>query len=121
MIFFRKNVNEMIKFNNMWKNMKDCKKNKRNIKELNYYDIDLKEYMVIDVRSRREFKEIHLNSSINIPLSEVKSNIKKYVNDKNKKLLICCQSGIRSAKAVKILESMGYVQVYNLKGGIENI
>ena len=105
----------------MWKTIKKCKKDKRNIKEVNFTDINLKDFIIIDVRSKREFNETHLNSSINIPLSEIKRNIERYVKDKNKKLLICCQSGIRSARAVEILESIGYTQVYNLKGGIENI
>lgn len=111
----------MIKIEKMWKTIKKCKKNKRNIKEVNFSDINLNEYVIIDVRTRREFRETHLNGSINIPLTEVKRNIERYVKDKNKKLLICCQSGIRSARAVEMLESIGYTEVYNLKGGIENI
>ena len=101
--------------------MKDNKKNKRNIKEVEYSDINLNDYIIIDVRSRREFRETHIKGSINIPLPEVKRNIGTYVRDKKRKLLICCQSGIRSARAVEILENMGYIEAYNLKGGIENI
>lgn len=101
--------------------MKDNKKSKRNIREVEYSDINLNDYIIIDVRSRREFRETHIKGSINIPLPEVKRNIGTYVRDKKRKLLICCQSGIRSAKAVEILENMGYIEAYNLKGGIENI
>lgn len=121
MRFFRKKVNKMIKFTKMWKTLNMCKKNKRNIKEVNYNEINLKEYIIIDVRSKREFSEKHLNGAINIPLPEIKKNIEKYIKDRNKKLLICCQVGTRSAKAVEILESIGYINVYNLKGGLENI
>ena len=105
----------------MWKTLNMCKKNKRNIKEVKYNEIYLKEYIIIDVRSKREFSEKHLNGAINIPLPEIKKNIEKYIKDRNKKLLICCQVGTRSAKAVEILESIGYINVYNLKGGLENI
>jgi len=111
----------MINFQNMWKSIKECKNSKRNIKEVNYSDINLNEYIIIDVRGRREFRENNINSSINIPLSDIKKDIQRYVKNKNKKLLICCQSGVRSARAVEILENMGYVEVYNLKGGLENI
>lgn len=111
----------MINFENMWKNIKQCRKTKRNIKEVKYEEINLSQYIIIDVRSKREFKENHINASINIPLQEIKKNIEKYVKDKNRKLLICCRSGVRSAKAVEILEDIGYAEVYNLKGGIENI
>lgn len=111
----------MIKFRNMWKTINVCKKNKRNIKEVNFNEINLNEYIIIDVRSRREFKEEHLNGSINIPLPEVKRKVQTYVPDKQKKILVCCEYGERSARAVEILEQLGYKEVYNLKGGLENI
>ena len=111
----------MIYFNKMWKNMKSNKKFKRYIKEVNLKEIDLNEYLIIDVRSRREFKENHLNGAINIPLPEIKRNIEKYVKDKNKKILLCCEYGARSMTAAERLEDIGYTQVFNLKGGLENI
>lgn len=121
MSFNRKNVNKMIDFNRMWKNIRINKKMKRDIKEVNFEEINLNEYILIDVRSRREFRENHLNGAINIPLPDVKRNIEKIIKNKNKKVLVYCQSGIRSAKAVEIMEDLGYMQAYNLKGGLENI
>lgn len=121
MIFFRKKVNKMIKFTNMWKTINMCKKSKRNIKEVNYDEINLNECILIDVRSRREFRENHLNGAINIPLPEVKKNIKRYIKDKNEKILIYCEYGERSARAVEILYELGYINVFNLKGGLEKI
>ncbi len=111
----------MICFNKMWKNIQTSKKCERNIKELNYTDINLKDYIVIDVRSKREYRENHLNGAINIPLPEIKRNIENYVQNKQRRLLVCCEYGIRSKQAVEILENLGYMQVYNLKGGLENI
>ena len=113
----------MIKFNKLWKSIKACndKKYKRDIKQVNLQEIDISEYIIIDVRSKREYRENHLKDAINIPLPDVKQNIENFVTNKNKKILIYCQSGIRSAKAVEIMENMGYTQVYNLKGGLENI
>ena len=98
-----------------------CKKNKRNIKEVILKEINLNEYIIIDVRSRREFKEDHLNASINIPLPEVKRKVQTYVPDKQMKILVCCEYGGRSTRAAEILEKLGYKEVYNLKGGLENI
>ena len=97
------------------------KKSRRNIKELSFQDINLKEYIIIDVRSRREFGEHHLDNSINIPLLEIKKTIEKIVKDKQRKILICCEYGVRSKQAAETLENLGYTQVYNLKGGLENI
>lgn len=121
MKFFRKNVNKMIDFNRMWKNIKNNKKLKREVKEVNLDEINLNEYILIDVRSRREFRENHLNGAINIPLPDIKKNIEKNIKNKTRKVLVYCQSGIRSARAVEIMEDLGYTEVYNLKGGIENI
>lgn len=121
MKFFRKNVNKMIDLNRMWKNIKNNKKLKREVKEVNLDEINLNEYILIDVRSRREFRENHLNGAINIPLPNVKRNIEKNIKNKTRKVLVYCQSGIRSARAVEIMEDLGYTEVYNLKGGIENI
>jgi len=114
-------VNKMIDFNKVWKSMKTNKKSKRSIEELYYKEIDKNEFIIIDVRSRREFKETHLNGAINIPLPEVKRNIEKIVKDRQKKILVCCEYGVRSKQAAEIIENLGYTQVYNLKGGLENI
>ena len=108
----------MICFNKMWK---IHNRSKRQIKEVEFENVILNEYIVIDVRSSREFKETHLSGAINIPLSEINKNIEKYVNNKQKKILVCCEYGVRSKKAVEIIERLGYTQVYNLKGGLENI
>lgn len=112
---------KMIDFNKMWKSMQINKKCKRHIKEIEYGDINNNEFIIIDVRSKREFKETHLNGAINIPLPELKKNIEKYVKDKQKKIVVCCEYGIRSKQAAQIIENLGYIEVYNLKGGLENI
>ena len=111
----------MIKTNNMWKNLINNRRIKRNINELEFANINLNDYILLDVRSRREYREKHLDGAINIPLSEVKINLEKHIRNKNKKILVYCQSGNRSRKAVQIAEELGYVEVYNLKGGLENI
>lgn len=111
----------MINLNKVWENILNNKKLKRDIKEISFDEINLQEYILVDVRSRREFRENHLNGSINIPLLEVKRNVEEIIKNKNRRVLVYCQSGIRSAKAVKMMEALGYTQVYNLKGGLENI
>ena len=105
----------------MWKSFslwKNHKKIKRDMKEVSIDEIDLKDYFVIDVRSKKEYQEGHLNGAINIPSFSIKRNIDKI--NTNKKILVYCQSGIRSKKTLKILEELGIKNVYNLKGGLEN-
>lgn len=111
----------MIDFNKMWINIKGNKKSLRYIREVKYEEINLNEYIILDVRSKREFNETHLNGAINIPLPDIKRNIEKNIKQKQRKILVCCEYGVRSKQAAEILEKLGYTQVYNLKGGLENI
>jgi phage shock protein E len=68
--------------------------------------------IIIDVRSKGEFAGGHIAGSVNIPVDELKNNLSKLKN-KNKPVITCCASGMRSATAKVILLSNGYTQVYN--------
>lgn len=76
--------------------------------------------ILLDVRSPQEYKEGHLEGAISIPEYELKSRSKNELQDKNINIIIYCLSGSRSKKAKKILEKMGYHNVYNLYNGIQN-
>lgn len=67
---------------------------------------------IVDVRSKEEFALAHKNGSINIPLDSLKSKVGQL--DKNKPIIICCQSGGRSAMAKRILTSKGFKDIYNV-------
>lgn len=68
--------------------------------------------IIIDVRSRGEFEIGHIKDSINIPLDQLNNNLVKLKN-KDKPLITCCASGMRSASAKALLELNGYSNVYN--------
>lgn len=104
----------------MLRNIRMWKKTNR-YKDIKYENINLIEYKIIDVRSKNEYRENHLTGSVNIPLSDIKRKIEKIVPNKDRKILLYCQSGLRSKKAIRILEKLGYNNLYNLNGGIENI
>lgn len=75
--------------------------------------------ILIDVRSPQEFREGHLKGAISIPYYQIKREIEKRRIDKNAIIVLYCSTGHRSIKGQQILESMGYVNVYNLFEGIE--
>lgn len=104
----------------MLRNIRMWKKTNR-YNDIKYENINLIEYKIIDVRSKNEYRENHLTGSVNIPLSDIKQKIEKIVPNKDRKILLYCQSGLRSKKAIRILEKLGYNNLYNLNGGIENI
>jgi len=68
--------------------------------------------VIIDVRSKNEFIGGHIKGSINIPVDQLNENLHK-LKDKNKIIITCCASGMRSASAKSILESRGFTRVYN--------
>lgn len=76
---------------------------------------------IIDVRTKDEYSERHLTDAINIPLHELDGKVEKVVTNKNDIVICYCQSGSRSAKACAKLKGLGYINIYNLKGGILGI
>lgn len=68
--------------------------------------------IILDVRSKGEYAGGHIKGSINISVDTLSSNLAK-LKDKNKTIITCCASGMRSASAKSILKSNGYSQVYN--------
>ena len=70
--------------------------------------------MVIDVRTAGEFVAHHLPIAVNLPVSEIETNLDRRVKDKNQVLLLHCQSGARSGAAKKKLIALGCPRVFNM-------
>lgn len=75
--------------------------------------------IIIDVRTPEEYLQGRIPTSVNIPLNILKNEIQNKNIPKSTKIIVYCQRGSRSSKAAKILDDLGYIDVYNL-GGIEN-
>jgi rhodanese-related sulfurtransferase len=73
---------------------------------------------IIDVRSSGEFAQGHIKKAKNIPLDKLSGQLNKL--DKNKAIITCCASGMRSASARGILLKAGFKQVVN-GGGWTNL
>lgn len=78
--------------------------------------VDYKQLMaegavIVDVRTKGEYQGGHIKGSVNIPLDTLAGQLKKI--DKNKPVITCCASGMRSASAKGLLQSKGYTRVYN--------
>ena len=62
--------------------------------------------MIIDVRTPAEFKSGHVKGAVNIPLQSLQANFSKI--PKNKTIITCCASGMRSGSAKSLLKAAGY-------------
>jgi len=101
-------------------------KNHRNSEDINIEELKNlvrtnKEIVLLDVRSPQEYKEGSLNGAINIPLYELEECCDCKLKDNQKTIIVYCQSGIRSKKAITILKKNGFKNLYHLKGGLDSI
>ncbi|MEP6794723.1 MAG: rhodanese-like domain-containing protein [Saprospiraceae bacterium] len=74
--------------------------------------LDTKGAVILDVRTKSEYASGHIKGSVNIPLEQL-SSVPDKLKDKNKPVITCCASGIRSASAMRFLKSNGYTNVQN--------
>jgi phage shock protein E len=80
--------------------------------KVDYAELTKNGAIILDVRSKGEYAGGHINGSINISVDALNNNLNK-LKDKNKPIITCCASGMRSASAKSILKSNGYTNVHN--------
>ena len=73
------------------------------------------DFELIDVREDYEYEEVNIGGK-HIPMGEVLDRAGEIPKDK--KVVVHCRSGKRSASVIQALEQKGYSNLYNLKGGI---
>ena len=74
--------------------------------------------VLLDVRTAEEYRDGHIDGSVNIPLDRI-SSVDNIIKDKSTPLYVYCLSGGRSGQAVSYLKQMGYTNVKNI-GGISS-
>ena len=74
--------------------------------------------VVIDVCDPAEFAAGHVGGAKNIPLSDLENKLGAAVKNKALPLILVCQSGARSGRAVAIAKKLGYEKAQNLSGGL---
>jgi phage shock protein E len=70
--------------------------------------------LIIDVRTPSEYRDGHLACAVNIPHDVIASQIARHAKNKERVLLLHCQSGMRSAIARRRLLAMGYGNTFDL-------
>jgi sulfur-carrier protein adenylyltransferase/sulfurtransferase len=84
--------------------------------EFNEWQIRGEKFQLIDVREPHEYDIVNIGAEL-IPLGTIAANADRI--DIDKKVVIHCKMGGRSAKAIRELEEkFGFKNLYNLKGGI---
>lgn len=84
------------------------------IRLMNNYD----ETLIIDIRAVAEYKNGHIKGAKNAPLNEFASSIESFSSNKNKPVLLYCNSGSTATRAINLLKKAGFEKINNLEGGI---
>lgn len=71
--------------------------------------------ILLDVRTKEEYLDGHIDGSINIPLDNLRE-VENVIKNKSTPIFVHCLSGSRSSSAVKGLQMIGYTNVTNIGG-----
>ena len=74
--------------------------------------------LLLDVRGPLEFQRRHLPGAVLLPLPELAARAAEV--PRQGPVVVYCQSGVRSAQAVALLQGLGYANVLTLSGGLED-
>ena len=81
-------------------------------------DMTGKEEYILDVRNEEEWNNGHLDQAVNIPHGKLLNENIPF--NKEDKIYVHCESGVRSSIAVGILENKGYENVVNIREGYQD-
>ena len=78
--------------------------------------INREDAVVVDVREPGEYGAGHILGAKNLPLSRL--NDAEVAKRKDRPLIVYCEGGDRSGKAIAALKQQGFTRVVNLSGGL---
>ena len=74
--------------------------------------------VVVDVCEASEYAAGHIVGAKNLPLAELEAKLASTVKNKALPLILVCQSGARSTRALAVAKKLGYEQAQSLGGGL---
>ena len=98
-----------------------CEEKATNVQVVSYEEmetyLDLEDIQLVDVRTPKEYKEGHINQAQNIDFFSPTFDQDIQKLDKDKPVMVYCQMGGRSAKCAERMKELGFVKIYDFKGG----
>jgi rhodanese-related sulfurtransferase len=95
---------------------------KKEIREINVADLkkmqrSREDFSLIDVRDKQDADKGMIPQAVNVSRGMLEHNIDQVTTDKNRKIVLYCGGGSRSALAAASLKKMGFKNVISLAGG----
>ena len=81
--------------------------------------INREKAVVVDVGEVEEFAAGHVGGAKNVPLNQLEDKLALAVKNKTLPLILVCQTGARSARAVAIAKKLGYENTQSMQGGLK--
>lgn len=75
--------------------------------------------LLLDVRNQAEFDSGHILDARHVPQDQLAASAESLRKYKDKVVIACCESGLRSGAAARVLQAQGFTKVVNLKGGLQ--
>jgi rhodanese-related sulfurtransferase len=76
------------------------------------------DFVILDVRTPREYGMGRIEGSLNLDYHSPTFDADLEKLDRKKTYLVYCLVGVRSRNAAKVMERLGFEDVYNMIGGI---
>lgn len=81
--------------------------------------INKEDAVIVDLRSREEFRKGHIANAINLTASEIKSgSLGELDKHKAQPVIVACANGTTSRTPAENLSNAGFERVFTLKDGI---
>ena len=74
---------------------------------------------VLDLRPEDAFKAGHLPGAKHVPANEIAVKIEKLKLDRKNPLILVCETGVSSRKAIAEVQKLGFAEVGTLDGGVQ--
>ena len=71
----------------------------------------------IDCRELDEWRTGYIPGSTLHPKSKIPSEIQKFIDKKNQRVIVYCRSGVRSLAVTKLLRQSGFAKAQSMTGG----
>ena len=75
------------------------------------------DFVLVDVREDSEWNASHATGAIHLGKGIIERDIETVIPEADKKIVLYCGGGYRSALAADALQKMGYKSVFSLAGG----
>lgn len=72
--------------------------------------------LLVDVRSKEEFSQGHLEGAININWDNIDALVQAIGMDTRRQVVFYCRTGNRASKSISKLQARGYTNIFNATG-----